>query len=320
MLKLLQISFSVILLIIVLAKSPIKEIGNSFTKINLYFFALALLFSLAAWAINTKKWQFLLKKINVSMPFSVLLMNNLLSIIYSMVLPGQFSGEIAKMFKASKKQTEKIKIIASVIIDKTTGMLILFGINIFTLSLTNLYFPQLFAPISAISATGILIIVFSFRQNIYSTLRNITKKYGLDKKFLLKRFDSLSSLSSNYFYLTRFDILLKTILLSLMFQFLATISFVFALKSFNINIGFLESLWIFSLVSIVLFVPISLAGLGVREGTLIFTLAIFHIPPERAISASLAILMISIILGASGLLLEILHNSKLKKIRDSGAK
>ena len=59
------------------------------------------------------------------------------------------------------------------------------------------------------------------------------------------------------------------------------------LLSVDINISFIDVVYAFSLMSIVLLLPISIAGFGSREASLIFLLSLYGISPEVAISFSI---------------------------------
>ena len=101
---------------------------------------------------------------------------------------------------------------------------------------------------------------------------------------------------------------------SFLFQILATISFIFVALAFKIHLSPLEYLWVFALVSLLLFLPISLAGLGVREGSMIFLLGILGVSSEKALAASLTLFIISIMLGSVGVLLHLFHTQPDRKI------
>ncbi|MGD9160520.1 MAG: hypothetical protein PVG39_19040, partial [Desulfobacteraceae bacterium] len=65
--------------------------------------------------------------------------------------------------------------------------------------------------------------------------------------------------------------------------------------------------WLISLVAIVLFLPISLAGLGIREGSFVVLLSLFSVPNEKAVALSLIFFSLQLIASAIGAIIEILR-------------
>src|SRR3990167_10043126 len=95
--------------------------------------------------------------------------------------------------------------------------------------------------------------------------------------------------------------------MSIIFQILALISFIFIAQSFGIHLSIFEYFWAFALVSLLLFLPISLAGLGVRESSLIFLFETLGVSSEKALATSLTLFIINICMGLIGISLQSLQ-------------
>lgn len=302
--KILQIIVSMALLFLLFTKAPYKEIIIMFQKTRIEFFIPALIVAILATLINTRKWYYLIPEIF----FFRLLTYNLLAVFYSIIFSGQLSGEIVKAYKLSKNSHKKTEVIASIAGDKASGLFILFLAGLFTYPLTALYLPNIALILFIIIISGIISILASF----YLPLTKVIN-YLLDKKLFSKN----QFLVLGRKYLQKFVIILqiyqeykrpfvffKILFLSLIYQVLAAISFLLITKSLDIDISFIEIFWVFALISILLFLPISLAGLGIREGAMVYLFSAFQIPAHQALAASLALFSISIIMGASGLFLK----------------
>ena len=72
----------------------------------------------------------------------------------------------------------------------------------------------------------------------------------------------------------------------------------------GINILFFDWCWIQGVLSLALLLPLTFAGLGIREGTLISILGILGVAPEKALALSFSILGLQIILASIGGLIE----------------
>lgn len=91
--------------------------------------------------------------------------------------------------------------------------------------------------------------------------------------------------------------------------------------SLNIEIGFLETGFIISLIGLILLLPISVAGFGTREVGLVFLLSFYGISPELALSFSLLQFATFFVWGGLvGLFFWMLSPVSLRMIRADSAK
>jgi len=82
-----------------------------------------------------------------------------------------------------------------------------------------------------------------------------------------------------------------------------TLSFWLAAQALGLNLGVVALLWIHSAVEIVQFLPISIAGLGTREITVIYLLGLFGIAEPAALGFSLVLFSLRLGMVAVGGLL-----------------
>ena len=98
-----------------------------------------------------------------------------------------------------------------------------------------------------------------------------------------------------------------TTLLGALFQLLAVWITIILAHSLGINISVFDWFWIFSLVSVAVFVPITIGGLGIREGVFVGLLGFFAVPPAEAVALSLSVFALQVLAGAVGGILEVWH-------------
>ncbi|MCG3175091.1 MAG: hypothetical protein MOGMAGMI_00013 [Candidatus Omnitrophica bacterium] len=68
----------------------------------------------------------------------------------------------------------------------------------------------------------------------------------------------------------------------------------------GIQAGFGGTLWAFALAGLVQVLPLTLFGLGLREGALVFALSGLGVAPERAVAAGLLMFAVTVLLGSVG--------------------
>ena len=92
--------------------------------------------------------------------------------------------------------------------------------------------------------------------------------------------------------------------LSLAYHLFGILSFYLFALSLNMNISFITIAWIRSALLILAMLPISISGLGVREGTLVFLLNPYGISAADAIAFSFLLLGAFLCIGGIGGLIE----------------
>jgi uncharacterized membrane protein YbhN (UPF0104 family) len=104
---------------------------------------------------------------------------------------------------------------------------------------------------------------------------------------------------------------------SLLGIFMSFISFYFIGLSLKINISFLSYMFIIPITWTISNIPITLGGFGVRESTLVLLLVEFGVTSGSALTFSLIVLIINILLAISGGIIYILRNSIYKHKKDT---
>ena len=276
-----------------ISRNDLRQVLNVLLSIPFLSFLWALLLYFLTLCISTLRWHQLIPECGRKQLLSL----TFISQYYSLVLPGQMTGEAVKAYKLGKGRQNAEQIAASVIIDRILGLIGMIGVAI-----TGLLFSATdaakdvavwFVPVMI----GLLTVLYIFqyerfnvalRQLLLLLKRNIFKTRNLVDR-CLRLMDEWKA------YLNKPVILLKSLLLGIVYQLIGVcISYILG-NTAGIHIPFTDWCWIFGAVSIIVFVPITIGGVGLREGGFIFLLSIFHIPSEKALALSLAIFGLHII-------------------------
>ena len=94
-------------------------------------------------------------------------------------------------------------------------------------------------------------------------------------------------------------------ILGIMAQLLNVAMVIVISKSIGLNISFVDWCWIFSIIGVALILPISFAGLGVREGLFTILILQFDGNIEDGIVISLTLFAIQIVFAIIGWMLDL---------------
>lgn len=304
-----KIFISGILLFIFFSKVSSIDLYNTFLSISIYSFILALCFFLLANILYAYKWYLLLFR-NYS--FINIIKLNFISLYYSLVLPGQIAGDLVKVYKLGKGTQQKKEIAISVLIDRLTGLLGLFligGVGVL-ISASDVAKKSYIFILSFIVIFSLIIYLLSF-DSIYQLIIRFLDLLASKIKWIQKFSSTILELINQYrSYLKNHKLFFYAILLGAIYQILAVLMIIVIARELQIDISLWDWLWIFTLISIILLLPISIGGLGVREGGFIGVLYLFNISYEKSLVLSLLMFSIQIIGAAIGGLLELYNTIK----------
>jgi uncharacterized protein (TIRG00374 family) len=265
--------------------------------LSVFLICLIIYFS-AIW-INSFKWHILLKRYRILDLFYL----NLIGSYYALLLPGQLAGKIIKAYRLGSGKTDAEQIAASVMIDRATGVigLILVGIGGLMLTETSLI-PNSFRWTLFVAIFVCLLALYSIHFNF--AVKFIKKKLDFTvKKFpgLHKLIDQLHLFIAEWKkYLNNPSILIVSVVIGMVFQ-LVTISIAMILaKSLHVDVSYPDWCWVIAIMSMAVFLPITIGGMGLREGTLVALLGWLGVPGEQALALSFSIFAMILIGAAIG--------------------
>jgi uncharacterized protein (TIRG00374 family) len=266
---------------------------------GIYFFALF---------INTLKWKLLLQNYAMSQLFSF----TLIAQYYSLILPGQLAGEAVKAYKLGKGNKDAEQIAASVVIDRITGLLGLIIVALIGLLCSKAILAKESMPwfilCFAICVVCLCSFYFqSFEHSIRGILLFVRNRFCKIEKIINQ---CLRLIDAWVQYLGTPVILVKSILLGIVFQLIAVFITMTLAGALGININFADWCWIFGVISLVVFLPITIGGIGLREGGFVILLGQLGVPGEKALALSLSIFGLQIIGAIAGGVVEFWPNVK----------
>lgn len=291
----------IILFLYILSKINLRELWIILKNINLFYFSMAILLLFLSCIIGIVKWKLLIDSQDVKIPFKKLTTFFLKGLFWGIITPGKL-GEAWK----AKYLTDSIDISGgrafyTVLMDRLIDLIIVILVSL--VGIFNFYFLNKikWSVIILISVVILFIIYFLMQQE---KCKNLFKLFmGITLPYFKKRTDSFIEECFNGLKKLNFTLLIKLLICgSIYYLMTVSIYYLFTL-ALGVDISFSNLLFIAALVSLFLFIPITVLGLGTREVSLIYFFSIFNIKISLAVSFSLLILFSNIILLLPGAIL-----------------
>lgn len=281
---LLRFFIGIFILSLLLYKIGIDDIAETFSKIDLSWLFVMLPVFASTFYISTLNIWLLVKASGYDAKISRLFRWMSLSWANGQLIPGKV-GEFSMVYFLAKNYNLKVgEGTAMVLIDKfiTLTMYVIFSaFSVF------LFYPKdqaiLLAALIIIAAIGGIVIFLSkagqriIKRFVWKKVTDKFEKFGATINILLKNPKYIAA----------------NILLTLLKMLVFTVYFILAFRAFQQYVPPLYIFLLIALISIISGIPVTISGLGVREGAAVFFYTKLGIPAEKVIGAYLLLVIIN---------------------------
>jgi uncharacterized protein (TIRG00374 family) len=304
---LLKIGISAALLTLLLTHVEIMQLRNSLAAYRWATLIGALFLLVLGTMLAALRWWILLPEVL----YKRLLRYSFVGQFYALVLPGQLAGEAIKAWRISRGRADGPRIAASVIVDRLVGVIALLLLGLFGLSFSDQELASRLLPIFVVATLGLLSFLFvassqSLGMLAMRTLRTISIRFP--------RTFSLVDLFATFLaswrgYLAQPLRLLSSLLLGILFQATVVLIYMLLATDMGINVSGFDWMWIVGVTSLAVLLPVSIAGIGLREGALVGCLAVLSVSTESSIALSIGVLAVVLAGALIGAALEVAEST-----------
>jgi hypothetical protein len=232
----------------------------------------------------------------------------MIATFYSLVLPGDLLAGGVSWYKLSRPDRKYIEAGALLIFFRLVQISCLVFIGL----IVALWDPQIGSPefrtliLFGLFSIIVMWILF-FSNQIVKILDFIVNKVNGNSSLLIRFYDNVEKLLNTILKFRTLGInrLIFVFSLSLIAQILGLVYSFSLARAVDIQLPFFVIGWISTFVTIIQMIPISIAGLGIREASYAVLLSDYGISPEQAISFSITIFAVFVIVGLLGGLFEL---------------
>jgi uncharacterized membrane protein YbhN (UPF0104 family) len=283
-------------LYVVFSKIDIRELAFMFAKIGPLYFVLAALPYIVAQAVSTWRWKLLLPE---QFRFRRLFSLYMIGSFFNSFLPGVIGGDAIKAYYLNKDAKKISLTLASIFMDRYFGYVSLMIIGISAFPFAAGYFGQAVYK----WLMPLIFVAFVAASIIF---------------FRLKLGRSFGSVGEIYDYFGRLksrkDVIVKAVLLSFVVQLLNFLMVIILALAMGEDIPLVLLFVFLPIIITVTTIPISMSGLGVREGSFVLLLGLIKVSPAVATSLSLSWFFANFLGGLPGLVAYIRRTGMAERI------
>ena len=287
--------FGILLFIYILVKIDLQAVLSEIQNANIYFLLIAVFLVFIMMLSETIKWFTIARFQNIKIPFSEAFKINMIDNYYGFITPSKVGSVIRAEYLRKYTEGHFGKGLFNFIIDKVMDLsAIIFIAIIFSYNFKD----KLDLPIGFFSALFLFFVfgtLFFLKKERSEVILRIIYRKLVPNRF---RDQAKSSFESFYDHVPKKRYFILFFLLNL-FNWIINYTLAYSVGlSLGINLPFIYYLSIFPLATLVSLIPISVAGLGTREATLISLFGLFGIAATKVFSMSIISLLIAGIIPA----------------------
>ncbi len=290
----------------------VNSIISSLSSINPIFVIISFLIFIPRIFISTYKWQLIAKMQGIEISLLTLVKINLIGLFYGTITP-LWVGDWVRIFYLRDESSECIgKCASNVIIDQLIEFFSLFILALLGAVIISKRYPQLFFLLFAFFALLFAMAIFFREKGRSERIFRIIYELVVPEKMkesIAREFDAF------YEDIPPISSLILPLVIEIFSYVLFFLQIYIVALSFNIKIPVLHFILIYPISSLIGMIPITVSGLGTREGALIQLLGIYGVAPETAVAISLSGYIITYLIPSiMGGIFAMMHEMKMEDV------
>jgi len=289
----LKIIISLLLILFIVYNVGMEKVWDQFSHMKFHLVLIAIALDALGVVISAKKWQILLESKLIHVPYARILKHYYIGVFFNAFLPTTIGGDAVKSYYLSKELDKRIEALSSIIMERLTGLIAIVSIGACAILVGYTLIPRdAFVIATLVVIPGpLLLMVLIFKFNAIEKIisRPFFSRFPNITDIIRDANISLREYSSNKYILS----------ISLMISFLYHILLIFINYVLALALGLdIEIFYFFIFVpvtEILILLPITIQGFGVRSGSYVTLFSQVGIPSPSAFALGFSMQMVKVI-------------------------
>ena len=283
---------SVILLIYLYSIINFSALLLVYQNSNYYFFLYSCLIIVTIELLIVFRLKNLLNVLSTKFSIYYLLKVSLISKFYALFLPTGLGYGIVRWYKITKNTDHKFDFFILTLIEKIVFLItviLILGLSVFFLQniiIREFQLQSLYLVPLLLGMLVMLYLIISPNTNNWINRKKIFKRFRLNS------------------FKTRWDLILGSFSYTLIIQTLIVLRIILLFYSVDLSMPFLDMVFVATLVFTIQALPLSIAGIGIRELAFVSIFSLYGIEPEVGVLVGLLFFIQMIIIACIGAIIE----------------
>ncbi len=275
---------SALLITILLSNVNIDDVFSNLENVKLEYLLLALMLQFVGSYLTSTRWKILLKTQGVIAPLKYLFKSWMVGCFFTQFLPSTIGSDAIRIYDSWRIGATKSEAVVVIAVDRLVGSVIL----ILFAAIALLFVDHLVTKMPGLQywVIGGAIFLLLALLWVFTTTVHDSRLFKAIKSFIPKKIKEKTEyiISVVTSYRGHHKALSGALLLSILLQLNVIVFYYILAIGMGFSIPFLHYFIIIPLVSFILLIPVSINGIGLREGAFIMFLSTYGLSAEQAIA------------------------------------
>ena len=301
-----RICISVGILLFLFKRVDLSKIIQNISQANKPILTSVLLLIFLCYFIGFLRWKILLTGLGLNLATSLIFKSFCLGLFSNLFFPSTVGGDLAKSVDLGLRTQKLKRVVASIILDRLSGYSGLVIVAVLALLLGYKIITDLvvFFVLGIISVLLIGILAILFNNFLFSRATNLLRFFG-------RIGQTLNNLHYEiYNFRNQKRIILKSVYYSLIIQLITSFTFFLISLALGVKINPFYFFILVPIIGTISAVPVSIAGLGLREASSMYFFTKVGMSGEVALAVALLSFSMIFLFGLIGGIIYVLTFSR----------
>lgn len=293
------------LLVLVLAYVPLAQIGAELVRARLLWAVTGIGLLVMMRLVSAFRMRIITRRQGMTLSVTEIMKINFVTGFFGLFLPGYIAAGAMRWHMLSSKDKKRVEALTSVAFDRVNDTIVLLLVGGASLSVAAADTVPAGLPwiLGGVLAALVMVYVLLLNARTTNWLQQLVALSHLDRwPWFRRQFTRLTE-SMTRFHAFSLQARVGLWGLSLLFHILGTLAFYLIAHAVRLDLGLADIAWIRACLHLLFLLPLSVAGIGVRESALVILLAPFGIASAQAVAFAFLLLSGQLVLAGIGGLL-----------------
>ena len=260
----LKVLFSVALMGFLFARIPLSSVADSLAHADPAWLVAAFLMLVASNVLGSWQWDQLLAAVGIEIPFWKVCAYYHVGLFFNNFLPANIGGDLARIADASRYHTTPATAISTVLMDRVVGTVALAGLALVTTfpAIDRFHLRLAYLALVGFFALSVTLLWVVFHPRLLPTLEGLLARIGLGG--LKPHLDDLAARLADF--RDQRGLMARVLGVALVVQVMRIGVHVLVARALGLHVPVAYFFLFVPLLAVIISFPISLNGIGLREG------------------------------------------------------
>jgi uncharacterized protein (TIRG00374 family) len=293
-----KIAFSLGLMAFLVSRIPLDSLGDALRGARREWLVAAWLLLLASNLIGSYQWERLLAAVEIRIPFWKVCAYYHVGLFFNNFLPANIGGDIARVADASRYGPTRAAAVSTVILDRLIGTVALAGLALVTTlpAIDHFHLTLVYLAVVGFFALSVGLLWALFHPALLPLAERVLARVGMGG--LKPHLDELAMRLARFRGQRR--LFLQLIAVALVVQVSRIFVHVLVARALGLSVPLPYFFLFVPLLAVIVSLPISLNGIGVREGAGVVLFGLVGVSRAHAFSLQFTTYLIAVAVSLLG--------------------